>query len=133
MAFALLLAGCGLKANPVTPESDSPAIKSEPRLALSIEGQAVVLTWRLQNHEGRVSFVDIEKSQLGSAGNICRDCPRTFLKIGQVAIQNVGNGEQKFSFTDSSVEKGKIYQYRLKMCDVNGACRQSQTVEIDFK
>ena len=127
------MAGCGLKANPVPPASAVSQNQGEQKLTVSADGKAIVLTWQLQNPVGMISYINIEKSQLGSAGNICRDCPRTFEKIGQLPVLNVKNEKNEYRFADSLVEKGKIYSYRLKLCDEADVCRESQTVEIDFK
>lgn len=75
----------------------------------------------------------IERSKLGSAGNICRDCPRTFERMGQMPVESDTNKNQAYRFVDALAQKGSVYSYRLKLCDEAGVCRESQTVEIDFK
>ena len=127
------MAGCGLKANPVPPASAVSQNQGKQKLTVSAAGNAVVLTWQLQNQAGILSHIIIEKSQLGSAGNICRDCPQTFEKIGQMQAENAKNEKKEYRFDDLLVEKGKIYSYRLKLYDDAGICRESQIVEIDFK
>jgi len=133
IVLILLMVGCGLKANPVPPASAVSQNQGEQKLTVSAAGNAVVLTWQLQNQAGILSHIIIEKSQLGSAGNICRDCPRTFEKIGQMQVENAKNEKKEYRFDDLLVEKGKIYSYRLKLYDDAGICRESQAVEIDFK
>lgn len=133
IVLILLMAGCGLKANPVPPASAVSQNQGGQKLTVSADGKAIVLTWQLQNQAGMLSHINIEKSQLGSAGNICRDCPRIFEKIGQLQVLNAKNEKNEYRFADLLVEKGKIYSYRLKLCDEAGVCRESQTVEIDFK
>ncbi len=133
LVLALLLTGCGLKANPVP---FVPAVAQKPgeqKFQVSAEGSTVVLIWRLQNPGGTISYTNIEKSQLGSAGNICKDCPRTFERIGQLPVRKAQSEKDDYQYLDSLVEKGKVYSYRLKFCDDAGVCRESQTVEIDFK
>jgi len=123
------MTGCGLKRNPIHPESIALKNKTEQKLSVAVDGGALVLNWRLQN-QAEISYINVEKSQLGSAGNICKDCPRTFERIGQVPVKKEND---EYRFVDSLVEKGKIYSYRLKLCDEAGVCRESQTMEIDFK
>lgn len=77
--------------------------------------------------------MNIERSQLGGAGNACKDCPRTFERIGQLPVLKARSEKDDYKYTDSIVEKGKTYSYRLKLCDDAGNCRESQTAEIDFK
>jgi hypothetical protein len=133
LMMAILITGCGLKANPVPPAPPGSQEQSEQKLASSADGNAVVLIWRLQNSARKISYVNIERSELGSAGNICRDCPRTFRKIGQLPVSNVKQEKNEYRFADSLAEKGKIYSYRLRLCDEAGVCQESKTVEIDFK
>lgn len=133
LALIILMAGCGLKANPAPSASAVTPKQGEQKLTVSTDGNAVALTWQMQNPDGKIRYTTIEKSQLGSTGNICRDCPRIFEKIGQLQVLNSKNEKSDYRFADSLVEKGKIYSYRLKLCDEAGICRESQTVEIDFK
>ena len=133
LVLILLTVGCGLKANPVPLASELAKTKYDPQLIITAEGKAVVLAWQLRNVDQRISHFNIEKSELGSRGNVCKDCPRSFEKIGQVPVMNSGEGKQKFGFTDSQVERGKTYSYRLGICDVSGVCSESQIVEMDFK
>jgi hypothetical protein len=129
LALILLATGCGLKANPVRSESAASAKQAEQRLSSSVDGNAIVLAWQLKN-QTVISYINVEKSQLGSAGNVCKDCPRTFERIGQVPVKKEND---EYRFVDSAVEKGRIYSYRLKLCDEAGVCRESQTVEVDYK
>jgi hypothetical protein len=131
LALILLATGCGLKANPVPPASAVSQNQNEQKLTASADGDAVLLTWQFRYPAGKISYINIEKSQLGSTGNICKDCPRTFEKIAQLPVNDVKKNEDRFN--DSLVVKGKIYSYRLKLCDEAGVCQESSTVEIDFK
>lgn len=132
LALILLMTGCGLKRNPVRPESIASKNQTEQKLLVSVDGNAPVLTWQLQS-QTEISHINVERSQLGSAGNICKDCPRTFERIGQLPVKNLKKVNDEYRFVDSFVEKGRIYSYRLTLCDEAGVCRESQTVEIDFK
>lgn len=129
----LLLTGCGLKANPIPPASVASQSPAEQKLTASITENAVVLTWQLQNQAGKISYINIEKSQLVSGGNGCKNCPRVFKRIGQWNVEKVKDEKHEYRFTDQSVEKGNNYNYRLKLCDENAVCHESSTAEIDFK
>ncbi len=122
--------GCGLKTNPVAPVPVVSQKQVEQKLTLTVTEKEVVLQWQMQNPAGTIRYINIEKSTLGSAGNICKDCPRTFERIGQLPVQVENN---QYRFIDSLVEKGGIYSYRLRLCDEYGVCSESQTVETDFK
>lgn len=131
MALALLLAGCGLKANPVPLVSVGLQNQAAQELMASVDGNTIVLTWTLNDPAGRTRYITIERSRLGSPGNACKDCPRTFEKIGQLKVDDRKNNE--YSFADSLAAKGQTYSYRLKLCDEADICSESQSVEADMK
>ena len=132
LVFALFIAGCGLKANPVPQASVGASHQAQQKLTVSADGNAVLLVWQLQNQSG-TRYMNIERSKLGSAGNICRDCPRTFERMGRLPVEDAKKMNQAYRFVDLLAQKGSLYSYRLKLCDEAGECRESQTVEIDFK
>lgn len=131
LVLAILLTGCGLKANPVPLVSVGQKNQVAQELTASADGNSVVLTWTLPDSPVKISYIDVERSQLGSSGNVCRDCPRQFDKIGQLIVDDSKKNEYRFA--DALVEKGQTYSYRLKLCDENTVCNESQTVETDFK
>lgn len=131
LVLAILLTGCGLKANPVPLVSVGQKNQVAQELTASADGNSVVLTWTLPDSPVKISYIDVERSQLGSSGNVCRDCPRQFDKIGQLIVDDSKKSEYRFA--DALVEKGQTYSYRLKLCDENTVCNESQTVETDFK
>ncbi|NLN39856.1 MAG: hypothetical protein GX155_09715 [Smithella sp.] len=132
--FALMLiAGCGLKGNPVSPR---PALSAHPPkqvLNVSADEKTARLSWRLENTAVNVSFISIEKSTLGSHGNVCRDCPRTYETIGRVMAAGRQGENNEYTYFDADVEKGHVYTYRLKFCDARGACLESQGAELDYQ
>lgn len=133
LALAVMVIGCGLKGNPVPQTMAGSQGHGEQKLTASVAENAITLTWQLQNPEGTISHINVEKSQLGTVGNICKDCPRTFERIAQLPVKDVKKDSNDYRFVDSLVQKGKTYDYRLKLCNEAGVCRESQTVEIDFK
>ncbi len=133
LILILLATGCGLKGNPEPYASAVSMKKTEQNLSVAANENAVALTWRLQNPDGKITYMNVEKSELGSAGNVCKDCPRNFEQIGQLPVVNVKTEKNEYQFNDPLVEKGKVYSYRLKMCEENGVCHESQTVEINYK
>lgn len=125
VVMILLAAGCGLKSNPVPVMPATSQVPPQPQLAAVVDNDTVVLTW--QNRTENDHYADIEKSELGTTGNICRDCPRTFTRVAQLLLKD------NTRFIDKSVEKGKSYTYRLGLCDAAGNCRQTSPVEINLK
>jgi len=122
----MLLAGCGLKGNPVPAASGMNRVQEEDQtLSASVHDGGVDLTWA--SPAGNYSHVKIERSELGTTGDICRDCPRTFKGIADLTVKHENR------FADRSVERGKSYSYRLNWCDETGTCRLSRTVQVDLK
>ena len=98
--------------------------------------EAVILKWNFQDKDGKINYINIEKSEVGSTGNECKDCPRTFERISQMQIKGIilDNKESStLSFTDKKVVKGRIYNYRLILCDDSGICLEASAAEINFK
>ena len=99
---------------------------------------AVILKWDFYDKDSKVTHIAIEKSEVGSAGNECKYCPRTFKRVGQVPVKPLGEDGQKkeyssLSFKDKEVEHGKTYNYRLMLCDDSNVCLESSAAEINFK
>ena len=93
--------------------------------------KGIFLQWNYKNEDVRVSRIMVEKSTLGSAGNECRDCPRTYERIGQLPVNGLANQPTQ-SFTDKNVKIGNIYKYRLVLCDDNSICQESAAVDIHY-
>jgi hypothetical protein len=135
IVFIILAAGCGLKGNPV-PYS---TITEEKSLIKNLEAvsnsDSLTLKWNFRNNEGLIHHIYVERSENGASGNECRDCPRTFERIGQVTVGEAlpGDKETTFSFPDEKAVKGKIYNYRLKLCENNGNCSESSSIEINYQ
>jgi predicted small lipoprotein YifL len=132
----IMLMGCGFKGNPA-PYSMPPVEKQviEGLEAFSTE-KAVKLQWRLNDKNEIINSIDIERSEAGTPGNECKNCPRTFTKIGRISVKAETTAEKKpemLSFTDINVERGKIYGYRLLLCEGNGNCSEASTIEVNFK
>jgi len=97
---------------------------------------AVMLKWNFQDRDGKINYINIEKSEVGSAGNECKDCPRTFDRINQMQIKGIildNKVPSILSYTDKEVVKGKIYNYRLILCDDAGVCQEASAAEINYK
>jgi hypothetical protein len=132
----IILMGCGFKGNPspypVMPDR-KPVIKNMEAL---LSGEAVILKWNFQDENGLINYIGIERSEAGTLGNECKNCPRTYTRIGKIPVKAAtpADKEQRaLSFTDNKVGKGKIYNYRLMLCEENENCSEASTAEINFK
>jgi hypothetical protein len=135
LALIILTAGCGLKGNPVpysTNAGGKPLVKN---MEAASAADAVILKWNFRDNDGSIHYIYIERSESGTPGNECKDCPRTFERAGQITVQGIFpvDKETTFSFADKKAVKGKIYMYRLKLCENNGNCSDSAPVEINYQ
>jgi hypothetical protein len=98
--------------------------------------EAVILKWNFQDMDGKINYINIEKSEVGSAGNECKDCPRRFERISQMQIKEIildNKVSSALSYTDKKVVKGRIYNYRLILCEDAGICLEAAAAEINYK
>ena len=131
----ILFTGCGLKGNPVSLSAMSDHRQIVQNMKAVSSGDAVILKWDFYDKYVKVSYIAIEKSEVGSAGNECKNCPRTFEHVGLVPIKGMrpeNKESNTLSFTDKKVVQGKIYNYRLMLCDDSGICLEGPTTEIKF-
>lgn len=135
LVLSFAVSGCGLKANPAPIKSivDYRLIVKDMQ-AISAD-DAVLLKWNFQDKDAKINFINIEKSEVGTAGNECKDCPRTFERINQMQIKGMildNKVPSTLSYTDKKVVKGEIYNYRLILCDDAGICQEASAAEIDY-
>ena len=136
LVLLVVISGCGLKANPqaIRSMTDYRLIVKDMQ-AISSDG-AVILKWNFQDMDGKINYINIEKSEVGSAGNECKDCPRRFERISQMQIKEIildNKVSSAMSYTDKKVAKGKIYNYRLILCEDAGICLEAAAAEINYK
>ena len=90
----------------------------------------------IYSKDSKISSIVIERSEVGSAGNECKDCQGTYEHITQVSVKEIKKENKEhnnFSFTDKKVTHGKIYNYRLLLCDDFGTCFKKDATEVDFQ
>jgi hypothetical protein len=130
----ILFIGCGIKGNPVVSVPEYRQLVQNMKVVSS--GDTIILTWNFFNKDEKINYIAVEKSEAGSAGNECKNCPRTFERIGQVSVKGIKADNKEadiFSFTDKKVIKGKTYNYRLMLCGDSGICSEGCTAEINYK
>ncbi len=136
LVLFFVISGCGLKANPISIKSitDYRLIVKDMQAIMSDD--AVILKWNFHDTYGKINYINIEKSEVGSAGNECKDCPRIFERISQMQIKGImldNKVPRALSYNDKKVIKGKIYNYRLILCDDEGVCQEASAAEINYK
>jgi hypothetical protein len=134
--FIVFMTGCGLKGNPVpyaVLADNKPVVRN---LEIVQTENSTILKWNFQDKDRLIKYIGIERSEVGTPGNECKDCPRTFEKISQIMIAETTPADKEqnvFNYIDKKVVKGKIYTYRLMLCEDNGNCSEGATVEINYK
>lgn len=131
--FIVVVTGCGLKGNPIpyTVLADNkPVVRN---LEIVQTENSIILKWNIQDKDRLIKYIGIERSEAGSPGNECKDCPRTFERIGQITFNEVIPQDKELNYIDKKVVKGKTYNYRLMLCEDNGNCSEGATVEINYK
>ena len=132
----IIFTGCGLKGNPVSLSAVSEQRSIVQNMKAVSSDDVVILKWDFYDKDAKISYINIEKSEVGSAGNECKDCPRTFERLDQVPLQGItpeNKESHTLSFTDKKVVHGKTYNYRLMLCDDSGICLEGSAAEINFK
>jgi hypothetical protein len=125
-----------LKANPIALSAVSEQRSIAQNMKAFLSDDAVILKWAFYDKDAKINYIAIERSEVGSAGNECKDCPRTFERLGQVPIKGImpeNKESNMLSFTDKKVIKGKIYNYRLMLCDDSSVCLEGAATEINIK
>jgi hypothetical protein len=126
--------GCGVKGNPVLLKNDSDNRRIVQNLKAAVADDAVLLKWDFHGKNSKNNYIAIEKSEVGSAGNECKDCPRTFERIGQITVKELKRENKGYdSFIDRKVTRGKTYNYRLLFCEDFNNCVENAITEINFK
>ncbi len=135
LMMLILITGCGLKGNPVSLSAVSDHRQIVQNMKAISSGETVILKWDFYDTDAKINYINIERSEVGSAGNECKDCPRTFERIGQIMVRGMTENKEPniHSFTDKKVVKQKIYNYRLMLCDSSGVCLDGAATEINFK
>jgi len=136
LMILIIITGCGLKGNPVSLSAVSDHRQIVQNMKAVSSDDAVILKWDFYDKDTKINYIAIERSEVGSVGNECKDCPRTFERVGLVPLKRVMPENKKsniLSFTDKEVIKGKTYNYRLMLCDDSGVCLEGSAAEINFK
>ncbi len=131
--FAILY-GCGVKGNPVLIKNAAGHERIVQNLQAVHNENAVLLKWDFDGRDLKKYYIAVEKSESGSAGNECSNCPRTFNRIGKINIGDLKKEDREYnSFRDKEVTKGKTYNYRLLICDGSNNCSEKAVTEINFE
>lgn len=127
--------GCGVKGNPVTLSNIPSNERVVQNLKAVVSDNEVVLKCNIMK-ESITSYIAVERSEWGSDGNECSNCPRAYERIGEIALKENKKNDQEYStfiYSDKKVTQGKTYSYRLLLCSDVQNCSESNIAEIKFK
>jgi len=136
LLLVLFAVGCGIKSDPVPLVSMIDYRQMISNVNASVQDNSVVMTWQLNDKRSAIKNIYIERSEVGGPGNECVGCPQKYDRIGQKEIipPLLKSAQlKKQSFTDTNVEQGKTYNYRLILCDNAGVCQEKSGAQINFK
>jgi hypothetical protein len=119
---AMTAAGCGKKADPISPQIiRPPAITG---LAADSVAEGILLVWSAAGPIERIDHFRILRGE-AAADDVCPGCPQEYRplatpKIADQKIQRAGEGV--FRYVDGTVTAGRFYSYRVSACDSKGQC-----------
>jgi hypothetical protein len=132
---ATALLGCGKKGDPVPPRVFLPPPVTD--LKAVIEEGAVVLAWTMPDVDIQTAKVVIMRSELKVAGESCPGCPRQFAKTAELYYGDrnlLKEEEKKVRYRDSDIKGGRLYSYKVVICDDRGNCgNESNMAEMKIK
>jgi len=119
----LILAGCGLKADPFPSRIKPPAAIADLSAATSREG--ILLGWSLADPLEKIGAFQLLRSEAVRGSEACPECPQDYKRYKTIPAADAGlrrEGERKFWHTDGDVHTGHFYSYRIVVCDRAGNC-----------
>ncbi len=125
LALAVLLAACGRKTEPATPESPRPAAVSDLRVA--VRDDVAFLSWSVpaQNVEGKplpagaVRAFRIYRAEVEGERKRLRYREHAVVLMEKPAPAEVRNG--KVLWSDPGLHYGKVYAYRVRVYGARGS------------
>lgn len=123
--------GCGKKGDPIPDKVLLP--KAISNLEAKHGQGGIILRWSAEEH-GVLTGFRITRSEVGTASGSCPACPGEYTLIADLSLEDpklTREGKGAFSYIDATVEPGRIYSYRVVVCNASGGCSEaSNIVEI---
>ena len=122
LLVAVTVAGCGKKADPISPQFIRiPAITG---LTADSVAEGMLLAWSAAGPIGWIDHFRILRGE-AAADEVCPGCPQEYrpLATPKIADQKIRRGgEGVFRYLDGTVTAGRFYSYRVSACDSKGQC-----------
>jgi len=138
LLLALLLAaawtGCGKKGDPLPPDLVLPSAVYELRVERVADG--VRVAWTLPEGERDLRRFIVQRSEFETLLDRCPDCPREYRMLADLRAGDprlLRTGERGMAYLDRDVRTGRLYLYRILVCNGGGACSDpSLPADIKF-
>lgn len=123
LLIAAVWAGCGKKGDPLPPDMVLPAGAHDLRVVR--EAESIRLSWVLPEKEKNLRRVVIQRSEFETVLDRCPECPQDYrivadLQLGDPRLERTGGRET--AYVDRDVRSGRLYMYRILVCNTGGAC-----------
>lgn len=133
LLLLFVFGGCGVKGNPVSISRAGSAERVSHELKAMADEKTVELQINYHHADTLTNYITVERSELGKTGNLCKDCPLSYERIGEISPKENIQGNPQYRYFDSHVTKGKTYRYRVLFCRDAQNCSESNIVEIKFQ
>lgn len=136
LVVTITILGCGVKGNPVISKNIPDNARIVQNFKATASGNEVILEGEIYSRDPQNSSIVMERSELGSSGNECKDCPKKYERIAKIFVKEIKKENKEhnnFSFTDKKVTHGKVYNYQLLLCDDFNTCFKKAVTEINFQ
>ncbi|NPU84033.1 MAG: hypothetical protein HPY65_06050 [Syntrophaceae bacterium] len=126
--------GCGKKGDPLPPDVVLPAAAHDLRIGKDAE--SIRVSWLLPERERDIRRIVIQRSEFQTVLDRCPDCPQDFR-----ILADLPPGDPRFdrtegrgmAYLDRDIRSGRLYMYRIIVCNGGGACSDpSMTVELKY-
>jgi len=123
---AVLYQSCGLKADPVP--SDAIRIKPISDLDVQLKADGILLRWSIPETVSLMTKFRIFRSELETEGSDCPGCPREYVLIVELALDDsriLREGSSRLIYKDLLVKPGRLYSYYIIGCNRSGSCSEA--------
>ncbi len=128
--MALMLAGCGLKADPRPKTAAPPEVIRD--LIVKDTALGALLEWRLAGDAGQTTGFRVQRAEINQA---CPTCPQRYVPIASLTRGEAAQkqGGATFRFLDRDARANIAYSWRVSACQDKGGCLDSAPVGREKK
>ncbi len=102
---------------------DNPLPVELSSFTAKVKGRDVILNWETKTEISTLKFEIERKSE--------KEAIKNWVKVGEVDASGNSNSPKSYSFIDKKLNSG-VYEYRLKIVDIDGSFEYSDVVKVDI-